>query len=121
MSVLEIILGIIAGIGGWEAIRYVLDWIKKRRSTSKIDKAEAEMATQSVSDKAIQILKEQLELLDDRLKDKEERITELENQIKELRKIIDNNYEEASNMRKQLEKICMRYECANRIRTIDVK
>lgn len=120
MSVLEIILGIIAGIGGWEAIRYILDWIKKRKSTKKSDIAEAELIIQSVSDKAIEILKEQLIVLDDRLKDKENRITDLENQVKELRKTIDENYTEISNMRKQLDKICLRLECKNRVRVNDV-
>ena len=115
MSVLEIILGIVSGIGGWQLINYILDWIKKRKTTKKADIVETELLTQSVSDKAIQILKDQLEVLDDRLKDKEVRITELESQIKELRKIIDDNYNEMSKMRSQLDKVCLRLTCKNRI------
>lgn len=111
---LQILLAILGSIGGWELIKYILDWIKKRKSTSKIDEAEAIAATTTVSDKAIKILNDTVDF-------QKNRIDQLEEEVKELRKELNNNINDMSKMRSQIDKVCLRYECANRIRTIDVK
>lgn len=118
---LQIILGIIAGIGGWELIRYIFDWIKKRKSTSKIDEAEAIAATTTVSDKAIQILNNTVDFQKGRMDDMEKQLNEQGILIKELRKTIDDSYSEISRMKKQIDKVCLRYECVNRVRVSDIE
>lgn len=120
MSVLEIILGIIAGIGGWEFIRYILDWIKKRKSTKKLDETEAIITTTTVSDKAISILNDTVDFQKSRIDQLEQEVKNLFREGEELRKMLNDNYTEMSNMRKQLDKICLRLECKNRVRVGDI-
>ena len=69
---LENILSIVAALGGWETIR----WLINRRSNSRIAEAKADQEEASADKQEFSVLKETLEFLQKQLYEKETRFAE---------------------------------------------
>jgi uncharacterized coiled-coil protein SlyX len=72
-EILQTVATIVAAIGGWEAIRYLINWKTNGR------KAEAEADSVEFS-----VLRDAVEFLQQQLKDKEVRFAEQTDQVRKL-------------------------------------
>lgn len=104
MSIVETLITILTALGGWEAVKYLIN----RKSNARISEAEADSAE-------FHVLKEQIEFLQEQLKQKEERFAEqtqivrnLNNEALELTKKLGNTELELQKYR------CIRPKCQQR-------
>ena len=104
VSVIEIVATIIGTMGGWEAIKYLLN----RKTNKRKEEAEADGVEFGV-------LRDSMEFLQNQLKEKEERFV---NQTDRLRKLQDNYFEllkEKQSIELELQRFrCVRPKCAQR-------
>ncbi len=100
----EVIASILGALGGWEAIRYLIN----RKSNKRIADAQADQTEFAV-------LKETVEFLQIQLKEKEERFC---NQTDRLRKVQDEYFtlmQEHAKTELELQRFrCVRPKCAQR-------
>lgn len=103
-TILEIIATAISSVGGWEAIRYLIN----RKTNKRKEEAEADSVEFSV-------LKETVEFLEKQIYEKEQRFCE---QTDRLRKLQDDYFklmEKNSQTELELQKYrCIRANCGNR-------
>lgn len=104
MSIVETLITILTALGGWEAVKYLIN----RKSNARISEAEADSAE-------FHVLKEQIEFLQEQLKQKEERFADqtqivrnLNNEVLELTKKLGNTELELQKYR------CIRPKCQQR-------
>lgn len=104
MSIVETLITILTALGGWEAVKYLIN----RKSNARISEAEADSAE-------FHVLKEQIEFLQEQLKQKEERFADqtqivrnLNNETLELTKKLGNTELELQKYR------CIRPKCQQR-------
>lgn len=104
VSVIEIVAAIIGTMGGWEAIKYLLN----RKTNKRKEEAEADSVEFGV-------LRDSMEFLQNQLKEKEERFV---NQTDRLRKLQDDYFEllkEKQRIELELQRFrCVRPKCAQR-------
>jgi hypothetical protein len=104
VSVIEIVATIIGTMGGWEAIKYLLN----RKTNKRKEEAEADGVEFGV-------LRDSMEFLQNQLKEKEERFV---NQTDRLRKLQDDYFEllkEKQSIELELQRFrCVRPKCAQR-------
>lgn len=104
VSVIEIIVGVVGTMGGWEAIKYLLN----RKTNKRKEEAEADGVEFGV-------LRDSMEFLQNQLKEKEERFV---NQTDRLRNLQDDYFEllkEKQRIELELQRFrCVRPKCAQR-------
>lgn len=107
----EIIATIIGALGGWEAIKYLIN----RNTNKRIAESEADSVEFGVLKETITFLQEQLHEQVKQDAEKEKRFVE---QTERLRKVQDDNYnlmKEKSKLELDLQKYkCERGKCVNR-------
>ena len=107
----EIIATILGALGGWEAIKYLIN----RKTNKRVAESEADSVEYGVLKETIVFLQEEMHAMVLADADKEKRFVE---QTTRLRKVLDENSElqrEKSRLELELHKYkCIREKCANR-------
>ena len=111
MTIVEIITAIIAALGGWEAIKYLIN----RKENKRIKEAEADSVEFGVLRETVEFLQTQLRNMVEQDAEKEKRFVE---QTKRLREVQDREHalmQDKQKIELELQRFrCVRPKCAQR-------
>lgn len=113
MNTITVIIAIISAIGGWEFIKYILDWIKNNKKSKISDKKDEFETDWSMYKEQMLFLQTQIELLQGQLKKRDLTVTELTSRVDDLNTKIDDLLGQLNG---QEPYICYNADCANRKR-----